>query len=500
MARKSSVRPSTGRKILLVDDDLDYLQATTLVLEREGHTVLTAQDGKSALGILRQGGVDLCLLDYVMPDMTGDQVVEALRVQDPLVQVILQTGYANEQPPRDLLRRLDIQGYFDKSEGPEKLLLWTDVGLKAALAVRTLNRGRQGLQHILDVTPELHRIQPLEQLLKGVLLQLSGFMGAGDSFVAVLPEARQACSPQGFLALLEEDLGLVIKASTGTFETKSTLDECLSPEEMDLVRRALREGQMSRDHTCTVLPLRVGETLVGVVFVNQLGTDARDEELLIVFANQAAVAIQNAQLYEMATMDPMTGVYVRRFFEQWLARELRNAFRRVAPLTLLLLDLDRFKVINDTAGHPVGDQALVATGEALRQAVRAGDVVGRLGGDEFAIVLPNTDTEGARAVGERAVELLRAQHVMAEGKCLALAGSVGLVELLPHAFAPDAVPRPLDRRYFDDIIKQLVTCADEALYRAKRAGGGRVEQATPLAWAPLPQGDGNHALLARQSS
>src|SRR5207237_9500123 len=142
-----------------------------VLLEREGHTVPTATNGAEALAILPQQKVDLLLLDYFMPGMTGEQVVAEVRKFDPFVQVILQTGYASEQPPRELLHRLNIQGYYDKSEGPDRLLLWTDVGLKAAYTVQLLHKSRQGLRYILDVTPELHRIQQLHDLLQGILLQ-----------------------------------------------------------------------------------------------------------------------------------------------------------------------------------------------------------------------------------------------------------------------------------------------------------------------------------------
>ena len=106
MARKHRAIEPSGYTIALVDDDPDYLEATRLLLESEGHTVLTAIDGGDALQLLQKKSVDLLLLDYFMPKMTGEQVVEQLRKFDAVTQVILQTGYANERPPREMLREL----------------------------------------------------------------------------------------------------------------------------------------------------------------------------------------------------------------------------------------------------------------------------------------------------------------------------------------------------------------------------------------------------------
>src|SRR3954463_12109946 len=154
MTRLARVEQASGYTVLLVDDNADYLQATRLLLEREGHTVLTATNGPEALAILPQQKVDLLLLDYFMPGMTGEQVVSEVRKFDPFVQVILQTGYASEQPPRELLRRLNIQGYYDKTEGPEQLLMWTSVGLKAAYTIKLLYKSRDGLRRVLAATPD----------------------------------------------------------------------------------------------------------------------------------------------------------------------------------------------------------------------------------------------------------------------------------------------------------------------------------------------------------
>ena len=174
MTRRSRAETASGFTVLLVDDNADYLQATRLLLEREGHNVLTATNGVEALGILPKQRVDLLLLDYFMPGMTGEQVVAELRKFDPLVQVILQTGYASERPPRELLQRLNIQGYYDKTEGPEQLLsLWTTVGLKAAQTIQQLVKSRQAVEYILEKTPDLHRIQSTNDSSSEIVQQVT---------------------------------------------------------------------------------------------------------------------------------------------------------------------------------------------------------------------------------------------------------------------------------------------------------------------------------------
>jgi len=490
MARKTKSRLVSGSTILLVDDSPEYLEATSGLLEREGHQVLRAASGPDSLEILRNQKVDLLLLDYYMPSMTGEEVVAELRRFNPFVQVILQTGYASEQPPRELLRRLDIQGYFEKSEGPDKLLLWTDVGLKAAYTVQLLHKSRQGLRYILDVTPELHRIQPLNDLLQGILLQIAGLLGAANSFLAVLPEGGgfqlTGDKAAGFVATLDEATDLQIRAATGHFANHASVSECLAPDKQELVRRALQEGRVQVGDGMSAVPLRVGDAMIGVVYLDRSAQQERDIELLYIFANQAAVAIQNAQLYELATLDPLTGVYVRRFFEQLLIREVATAFRACKPMALLMMDLDEFKRINDTAGHLTGDQALAAMGNVLRTAIRSADVAGRYGGDEFAVILPQTDGDGVDQVARRILDLTSTTRVVAPGNEFRLRGSLGLGIMLPHKYTPADIPRPIPHAYYHAVAQSLMQRTDEALYAAKKAGGGRVHRALPLEWPPFP--------------
>ena len=490
MARKTKAERASGYVILLVDDSLEYLEATRMMLEREGHQILTATNGPEALETLRNSKVDLLLLDYFMPGMTGEEVVAELRKFNHYVQVILQTGYASEQPPRELLRRLDIQGYYDKSEGPDKLLLWTDVGLKTAYTIQLLQKSRQGLRYILDITPELHKIQPLSDLLQGILWQVAGLLGAVNTFLAVLPEkdiSRPTAEeePEGFVAMMEEDTELVIQASTGRFTGYRRVDGCLELEKIEVIRVSLQRGEIQIADSLTIVPLRVGEMTIGVIYLDRPALVERDAELVQVFANQAAVAIQNSQLYEMATLDPLTGVYVRRFFEQWLQRDLRTAFRLQQPIALLMMDLDHFKHINDTAGHLAGDHALTITGKVLQQATRGSDVAGRFGGDEFVVSLPQTSIEGAEIVGQRILELLKDKFVTGPEGDIFLRGSIGVSILEPHNFSPANLPRPIPNAYFQVMVQALIHQADAALYDAKNTGGNYILIAPPLNWKPI---------------
>ena len=234
MTRRAKAEQASGYTVLLVDDNPDYLQATRLLLEREGHNVLTATNGPEALSVLPQQKVDLLLLDYFMPGMTGEQVVAEIRKFDPYVQVILQTGYASEQPPRELLHRLNIQGYYDKTEGPEQLLLWTTVGLKAAFTIQLLFKSRHGVEFILDKTPDLHRMQSIDELSQLVMQLLSSLfasVGAGSDAA-------------GFLAMLDSNSELVLRAGTGPYATKGKARDVIDAEKMALIDLALQEAEV----------------------------------------------------------------------------------------------------------------------------------------------------------------------------------------------------------------------------------------------------------------
>jgi diguanylate cyclase (GGDEF)-like protein len=487
MARKYQGATSSGHTILVIDDSPEILESTRLLLESEGHRVLTAADGESGLRVLTREPVQLILCDYFMPAMTGEEVVRRIRETDQIVQIILVTGYSGEKPARVMMRELDIQGYHDKGEGGERLLLWVDTALKAHRHVLAMEKHRKGLRYILDITPELHRVQPLGELLQGLLLQVEGLLGAENSFLATFPAEPRMEFPlegsEGFVALLASGRvppTLDIRYGTGRYHAGCNTENLPEPER-SMIASALQSGGVAIREGASVVPLRLGNRPLGIIYLDRRTNYDRDRELLEIFASQAAAAIQNSILCDIATTDALTGVYVRAFAVQQLYRTIKQSIRRGASVSLLMIDMDRFKEVNDRYGHQAGDQALRCVGDVLRSAVRETDVVGRYGGDEFMVVLPDTPAAGALTVAERILQRAVGMSVKVDGKDVLLHLSVGVGAL--ETSVEDAGQLSAEADEVERAGEELIALADRALYAAK--GSGRAGSKPPLSWSDL---------------
>jgi len=196
-----------------------------------------------------------------------------------------------------------------------------------------------------------------------------------------------------------------------------------------------------------------------------VGIDGEDggwdaTELARTMANEAAMALENARLYEearnLADRDPLTGFYNHRFLHERLGEEVVRSQRGRRPVSLLMLDLDDFKLVNDTFGHLFGDRVLTWAAEVIRSTLRASDIPARYGGDEFAVILPETDETDARRAAERILDAFAGRPFVDEQRgAVPLAASVGIATF------------PGDGRTATDLISR----ADAALYGVKRAGG-----------------------------
>ncbi|WP_022927277.1 diguanylate cyclase [Patulibacter americanus] len=204
--------------------------------------------------------------------------------------------------------------------------------------------------------------------------------------------------------------------------------------------------------------------LIGTVVVarKDVPFTSADAELVGYLSGQAAVSLENVGRHEEAEReahtDPLTGLANRRRFDELLAAAVDQAGRDGRPVSLLALDLDRFKNVNDQYGHGIGDEVLKATAKTLHDAVRGNDVAARLGGEEFAVLLPRTDGEGASILAERLREAVADLAVpVSEDDVVRFTTSVGIATL-----EGDQLDGP-----------RLIAAADDALYQAKRGGRNR---------------------------
>jgi diguanylate cyclase (GGDEF)-like protein len=183
----------------------------------------------------------------------------------------------------------------------------------------------------------------------------------------------------------------------------------------------------------------------------------------LAFAVFGGVLGQHAdRLAQLATTDPLTGLFNARAFHERLREEWRRAARYQDPLSLLIVDLDGLKRINDQDGHEAGDAALRSVAAAIRHGLREIDLGARLGDDEFGVVAPRTNEESARVLAERLRALVVDGANGLHGRRATI--SIGIVSLVPSR---------------DDPPTSLLTAADGALYQAKREGGNRLATARP---------------------
>lgn len=214
--------------------------------------------------------------------------------------------------------------------------------------------------------------------------------------------------------------------------------------------------------SCTIVPLHKGQENFGCVIVTSEREGVTDTEtnFLSLFANQIELAITVAGLFEevkkQAITDPLTGLYNRRYFEDNIVKEAERSLRLKQPFSLVSLDLDFLKKINDTYGHQFGDLAIKTISNVLKREARSIDIPARIGGEEFDLLLPGVDSRGASIAAERIRKSIENQVLDTIG---GITASIGVATFLEHS----------------DRIDELIELADQAMYKAKLNGRNQVQ-------------------------
>lgn len=216
------------------------------------------------------------------------------------------------------------------------------------------------------------------------------------------------------------------------------------------------------------------DELLGCIYVDSNAStySFREEDLylFLILANHATTALLKERLYRQAITDPLTRLFTRGHFERMLEEQERRFEATRAPYSLVMVDLDRFKEINDEHGHLLGDAVLREVAEVLVSVVRGDDLCFRYGGDEIAVLLPDTDADGAQVAADK---MRRALAERRFGEGLRVAASLGVATCPAHATTS----------------ADLVRKADQALYRAKELGRNRLEVWTPELGSIAPRED-----------
>lgn len=214
------------------------------------------------------------------------------------------------------------------------------------------------------------------------------------------------------------------------------------------------------------VPLFMYGECEGVVAVQSTRVAAfrpEHQRLLESLALQIAAALQNAHLYELAMVDGLTGLFVRRYFDARIDEEIERSRRYSTPFSVVMMDVDDFKKLNDTYGHLVGDRVLRAIANVVKEQMRGVDTAARYGGEEIAMILPRTEMVGAYTLAERIREAIAELRITTDEdppRALAVTASLGIAAY-PESKAASG----------EDLVRR----ADRALYRAKKTGKNRVE-------------------------
>ena len=459
-----------GTRVLVVDDDRLIREMVCDALREDGCELRSASSGVEALRVLDESSpFDVVITDLSMREMDGLQLLETVKRRFPKLDLIILTGYASLESALQAMR-LGAADYLRKPVQPLEVVYAVRQTL---LRRRILNENevlRGCLQtfeasRVLSACLEAADVLPL---FLDLLLRTLDRSRAVGRLVLSLSRPGDGVAVQGFQ--LEAERRLRAEIEQGKIFDPSTLqrsEDGVGWHTPGLARQLDDIGWP--DAHLLELPLLMDGDIAGAVWVFSEGRPFNDEELrrCEVLLAQAQLALLNAERFhqarEKAFIDDVTDLYNARYLLSALDREVGRAERTGGELSVLFLDLDRFKLVNDSHGHLIGSQVLRELGQVLSSCVRSIDTLARYGGDEFTLLLVDTNQTGAHDVAERIRSLVE-QTDFGQDRRLKLTVSVGVATFPKHGRTREAV----------------LEASDKAMYLGKALGRNRVCSADRL--------------------
>ena len=451
-------------RVLVVDDLLPNVKLLEARLAAEYYEVLTAFDGPSALKICAEGACDIVLLDVMMPGMDGFEVCRRLK-NDP------KTAHL----PVVIVTALDGQGDRVRAleAGADEFLTKPVDETELVARVRSLARLKMSIDELrlrAMASASLGGDDPNDVASavsgeKGRVLIVEDRPGAADTIVQRLRKLHA-------LEVVTEPQEALLRAAEDNFDLMIV---GLGLQSFDALRLVAQVRALERTRGLPILlaaeiddkarilrgiELGANDYLVRPVEGSELVARVRTQIRRHRYAERLRQSMQSA--IEMAGVDALTGLHNRRYFESQFGGLMERAAEKGRNLSLLILDIDHFKAVNDTWGHDAGDAVLRGFATRIRRVVRTIDLVCRLGGEEFVVVMPETPTETAARVAERLRASIEADLFPLDlgGRAIAITASIGLAE-----------------RGHGQVAAALYRAADQALYASKQAGRNRVTAA-----------------------
>lgn len=398
-------------RVLLVDDSATVRAAFTKLMHRQGYEVETADSVAAGREKAQSMAFDIAIVDYFMPDANGTELIAALRA-DPATQHILPaiiTGTYSDSVIQESLASGAVECLF-KSEAKDLFLARLGSLARTVQDRKSIDSERRRLEGILSCVGDgVYGVddQGVIQFINPAAVDLLGYAHGqeliGRNAAEVIHPAQEDSTPLGrSTSFLSQSYASGSKIP-GWQTTFWSADRMPVPVE------------------CTVYPLTVdGERTGSVVAFRDVSAQRQLEE----------------QLRWQADHDGLTKLYNRAWFENQLDQELARLRRSGAVSLLLFIDLDRFKYINDTAGHTAGDQLLVEVSRRLKSRLRSSDHLARMGGDEYAIILRNLQADDVESLADGFRKALTAAPFSYGGKSYRITISIGAARLDKHTLSP----------------------------------------------------------------